>query len=404
MAPNGTGLSKQGEEPPAPVDLDATRSELTSVLLTELVKPEDVHHIAGPWTELAEKALERNPFFEPWALIPALEQYADKHVRLACVWKGDDRSELMGIAPVRAMRGYARLPVGFWGTWRHPHCFYAAPLLHGDNAAAVAASMLDLLCDGEEARSFLRLFQLGVEGPVMAAFRHAARLKRRDYYCAGSYERAILHAGQSPSKYIEQNIRKKKQKEFNRLRKRLSEQGPITFHQLTDKNSIQEWGKLFLDMEHRGWRGDEKSSLASSRADSNWFESVLTGAYTAGQLSFMRLDCGNQPIAMLVSFGAADKFSIKICHDPAFSRYSPGVMIELEATKHLLNDHAFTFMDSCAAPDHAMINSLWPQRRRITGLNVSGVHGKRILRLCKALEKARLQVRGGVNILRKDAQ
>ena len=397
MVPNGTVLRNTTEDAPAPQGTAYARPDLERGYFCELLKPESACGLIEPWNALAAASLERNPFFEPWALIPALEHFADKQVRLACVWSGPDRSNLLGLVPITAMRGYARLPVGYWGTWRHPHCYYAAPLVHRDFAAAVCASMLGLLCDGDDARSFLRLSLLDEEGPTVAAFRHAAKIKQREYYCAGSYDRAALFSGASPAEFISTHIRKKKQKEFKRLKSRLSEQGVIQFHQLEDKADLERWTELFMAMEHNSWRGRKNTSLASSPSDATWFQSALAGAFEAGQLSFLRLDCGGQSIAMLVCFGASQKYSIKICHDPAFGRFSPGVMIELEATKHLLRDSTFSFMDSCAVRDHKMINSLWPERRRITGLNVSGVRRKSILRLCRALEGMRMHVGSALN-------
>jgi len=132
--------------------------------------------------------------------------------------------------------------------------------------------------------------------------------------------------------------------------------------------------------------------MKSNPVDAQWFRDTLAGAQAAGALHFLRLDLDGRPLAMLVTLmskGAA--YSLKICHDPEFDRYSPGVMIEIEAMRSLLERADFRFADSCATPDHSMINGLWRARRVVTGLNVSGrgLFSRAGLMLAKSLEGAR---------------
>ena len=51
-------------------------------------------------------------------------------------------------------------------------------------------------------------------------------------------------------------------------------------------------------------------------------------------------------------------FSFKTAFDEAFSRFSPGVLLQIE-NYALLDRPGLAWADSCAAPDHPMIDSLW---------------------------------------------
>jgi len=62
-------------------------------------------------------------------------------------------------------------------------------------------------------------------------------------------------------------------------------------------------------------------------------------------------------------------FCFKIGFDATLGRYSPGVQLELENLRGF-HDYGLAWMDSCADPDNAMINRLWPDRRRISTLLV----------------------------------
>ena len=157
------------------------------------------------------------------------------------------------------------------------------------------------------------------------------------------------------------------------------------------KNNCQEWVDDFLALEEKGWKGETGTALNSSPGGAAWFRRTVTGAFENNGLKFFRLTCGEKTIAMQVILGCGQEYALKICHDPAFDQYSPGVMINLEITRQALSDPSFLMIDSCASRDHPMINSIWRARREITGVNVSGASpfSKSVLRLCALLERLR---------------
>jgi hypothetical protein len=103
-----------------------------------------------------------------------------------------------------------------------------------------------------------------------------------------------------------------------------------------------------------------------------FFRESMASAHALGRLDFLRLLLDGRPIAMLVNLRAAPTvWSYKITYDEELSRYSPGVLIELEAMPLLLGDPDIVWADSCAKPDHPMINSLWGERQSIVHVMVS---------------------------------
>ncbi len=354
----------------------------------------DVRHAASlraPWRRLCAELAEENPFYEPWTLAPALDAYADNKVKLACVWGDDARKELIGFMPVRRQRGYARLPISYWGAWRHPHCFYAAPLVRRGYERSALAAFAELLCDGPQGEAMLRLRHLDANGALARAAFSMADADGRHCYATGAFTRAALCGDDGKSADPARVLRKKKLKELERLRNRLGELGVVSIRSLTHCTERQRWTEEFLALESRGWKGKAGTSLNSSAADTDWFRATINGALDAGKLQFMRLDLDDRPIAMLVNIGARNGSSLKTAYDPDFARYSPGVMLEIATTKRLLGKPDFAFMDSCAAADQSMINSLWRRRRTITGINIGAIDPIKsgALRLCHWLENAR---------------
>ena len=66
--------------------------------------------IVRPWEDLAANALEANPFYEPWMLLPALWARGDDDFECISVW---DDGKLIGLFPFERRRpslarGYKR--------------------------------------------------------------------------------------------------------------------------------------------------------------------------------------------------------------------------------------------------------------------------------------------------------
>jgi hypothetical protein len=94
-------------------------------------------------------------------------------------------------------------------------------------------------------------------------------------------------------------------------------------------------------------------------------------------------------------------FSFKIAFDEALGRFSPGVLIEIANLRAVQGDARIGWMDSCAAPDHPMIDSLWAERRTIVQYRVAlkGAGPRRLSRaaafaLATGVERLAAMVKG----------
>ena len=82
--------------------------------------------------------------------------------------------------------------------------------------------------------------------------------------------------------------------------------------------------------------------------------------------SLLVLRAGEQPLAAKVNFrGGNGAFAFKIGFDERFSRFSPGIHLELGMIDHFHRDDSLQWLDSCAEGSNEMINRLWPDRRAI---------------------------------------
>ena len=327
--------------------------------------------LAAEWQHLASLAGETNVFAEPWFVASALAHMrAGEMVRLVQVRDAD--GALVGVMPLVDLREYGRLNLAHTTNWVHPQCYCGVPLVRAGDEAGFWHACLGLLDRSDWARSFLGLRLFYADGPVMRGLEQAARASGRMFHIAQQYDRAILASDAAPAAYLEATMRPKKRKELRRQAKRLAELGTVAFEQLAPDGPLDEWCGQYLALESAGWKGEGNTALAAQTGWTSFFRETMGSAYALGKLDFLRLTLDGRPIAMLINLRAPPAvWSYKITYDETLARYSPGVLIELEAIPLLLGDPEIAMADSCAKPDHPMINSLWGERQAIAQVAVS---------------------------------
>lgn len=337
------------------------------------------------WAALAAQASEPNPFLEHWFLRPAL---AHLHAG-ATVWLaiGESQGRLIGLMPLTIAPHYGRLPIRHVTNWMHYQSFLGTPLVARGWEKFWFAALLSALDRADWAPNFLSLTQCDARGPVFAGLKTAGAECARPVPIVHRRSRALLASSLQPERYLETHIRPKKRKEWRRLHHRLAELGRIEIRALTDEEDLDVWRDKFLQLESAGWKGTQGAALANAAETRAFFQSMMDGARKAGRLECLRMNLDDTAIAMLVNFRTPPaSWSFKIAHDPQFGRFSPGVMVELEALARVLTDPDIAWMDSCAAQDHPMINSLWAERRELVQVSVpfAGARRHGLFALCRA--------------------
>lgn len=331
------------------------------------------------WAELAAEAAEANAFYAPDMLCAAIDHLAGgADVRLIEARAGD---LLIGLMPVTVQPRHGRLPIANVGNWMHDHCFFGAPIVRRGHEAAAWRGFLAELDSAAWARGFLHLEGIDAAGANAAAIEAVCVEQRRGWREIHRYARAMLRSDLSADAYWESQVRAKKRKELRRLQKRLAELGAVETRLLTEPQALPEWCDDFLALEASGWKGREGTALGCRPADAAFFRAACDAALAGGRLHMLRIDLDGRAIAMLVNFRHREgAFSFKIAFDEELGRFSPGVLIEIANLHAVQDDPAIGWMDSCAAADHPMIDSLWAERRTIVQYRIA-LRGRGFTRL-----------------------
>jgi hypothetical protein len=119
----------------------------------------------------------------------------------------------------------------------------------------------------------------------------------------------------------------------------------------------------------------------------------------AGCLELVALEVAGRTVAMECHLIDGPAFwSFKIAHDPAFRRFGPGTQLKYRVIDGL-EERPIELADSCAVPDNAHMNRLWPDRRTMDTVMLPT--GSPVARLVRPILWARGAVRGALGVARR---
>lgn len=331
--------------------------------------------LIAEWRALSARTGEANIFAESALLIAALhhcDRGADGGVtgpNAAQIALARDASGvLVGIMPLARASRFGRLPLAALGNWGHPNAFLnAISIAHGAEEAFWRA-IIQSASQTRLAAPLLHITLLPLDGPVHRGLAAAADALGLPVVIDDAVTRAALATDQSADAYWDESVRAKKRKELRRQWARLSEQGVLTTDHLGKADDPAPWIAEFLTLEASGWKGANGSSLSSNADTNGFFNDAMRAAHATGQLELTALRLDGRAIAMLITLvGGNCGFSFKTAFDEDYARFSPGVLLQRESLG-LLVDRKLHWIDSCAAQDHPMIDSLWRERRQIVSV------------------------------------
>lgn len=336
----------------------------------------ELRDIVPVWDSLARQALEPNAFYESWALLPAIEGLAAHPGQIAVllVWVDGSHSALAGLFPLAQERSYRKVPVRHWMNWLHLHCPLGTPLIHREYAQEALSALFEWLREHSDAMAF-SLNKIPAEGEFA---RHLhLQVQQLGGWLDGHdvWERALLQGGLSGEAYVMAHLRKKKLKEYSRLRRRLEDLGELEFQVLLpgQGTALSQWTNEFLYLEQEGWKGRALTAMGCNNGERTFAETLIRNAAERGQLMMLKMLLNGETIAIKLNLVSATEgsYALKIAYNEHYAAYSPGVLLELENIYTMLDNTPLAWMDSCAVPNHPMIDHLWAERRRMANFHIS---------------------------------
>ncbi len=347
---------------------------------------------AREWARLERHALEPAPAaamqWLPAALVHLPEDQKPAFFRI-----DDSRNGApIAIAGLRVTRRFG--PAGRIATTRWSEFFFSGlPLVRaGEERAGLSGLLREARKAGGAA---LELAAIPARGPLMAALEDMARADGLPMIRLDEWKRAALDATMSADEWWRNDIPKKRRKEYARLKRRLAEAGEVSFEVMKEGGDLAPWLDGFFSLEAEGWKGRAGTAIACDPAMRRFVMSALRAFHAAGRLRFWRLRLDGEVIATMFGHVTGGQLWLgKMAYAESLARYSPGVLLVIEATRDILADPVITFADSCADPNHPMIDHLWRGRLAMADVLIAAPEtaaGR--ARMLFALERARRTAR-----------
>jgi CelD/BcsL family acetyltransferase involved in cellulose biosynthesis len=271
---------------------------------------------------------------------------------------------LIGLMPVVPLARAAKIPLPALAS-AHPYGTLCTPLLDGELADDAASQLMQAA--REAGAHALLLREVALDGATMKAFHSVLRGEGLRGRVLTWHPRASLDATRDADELLREALSAKKLKELRRQRHRLASHGQgiadVRFEVASSPEAVASALETFLKLEASGWKGARGTALAQVEGDATFIRRATRSLAEAGQCEIVTLSAGDTPVAAgIVLRHQSRAFFFKIGVDERFAKYSPGVQLTLELTRHLCADPAITSADSTASPDHPMINPIWRGR------------------------------------------
>lgn len=323
------------------------------------------------WENLVENALEPNTFYEPWMLMPALRSFAvEQDVQVVLVFASDQgESILCGVFPLQKKRRYKGLPVNAMSFWQHIYCGLCTPLLRTGYASECLDAFFDWLPVGTDC-ALMELNLVSGEGSFNELFNDCLSRRESQSLVFETFTRALFRRAESSDEYVRTALNRGHRKDLRRRTRRLSETGHLTYDVLEPDGDVDSWVEEYLRLEASGWKS-QGGAFACNEVDTRYFATIAKAAFEKRKLMMLSVRLDGRAIAMKCNFIASPgSFAYRIAFDEDYAFYSPGVLLEIENIRRLHNEPGIAWMDSCATPEHPMINRLWLDRRAIQSVLV----------------------------------
>jgi CelD/BcsL family acetyltransferase involved in cellulose biosynthesis len=364
---------------------------LDNVPLVDAHSLTDLPRVESHWRGLAARALEPNPFAESAFLIPAAKTIAPRRLTALCVWESPKRTRLNGLAILRSRLA----PFGLVGVWRSEQAPLPALLLDCERADVALEAIADWLASHWPWAVGLGVAAVDVDGGLAEALRTTAA--RRSLRLDGSNPRlrAALPCGSGAN--FAALLGAQRRKEWGRTRRRLEELGKLEFAWSDCRSAIED----FLALEASGWKRERGTALLADAHRAAFARAMLDGFASDGRLRIARLSLDGRLIASGAVLRAGDRaFYWKTAFDPTFAEFSPGVQLTLSMSRALETDPGLALADSCAEPNHTMIDRIWPARIALADYALATRAGASLsFPLAIAARRAKAYARGRVKWL-----
>lgn len=340
------------------------------------------------WRTLVGQTLEPNPTFEPEALLSAsLHHRAWADLGLLVVSEGD---RFVACLSVRSLDTWHRLPVRALTTRLDDGPVpllpvLGTPLVAADAAAPALRALLSALATGQvdeqvadlprRPPSMLVLERWNDEGPVARLWRETCQTLGLPFQIMDAWQRPLVRRAPDNAFDWAASFGGRRLAEAERRHRRLAEQvGEVRYvDRSQDPTAVDD----YLALEASGWKGRTGTVLRTTPQRAAVFRDMCERWAAGRRLLTLTLEAGGRSIAIRCAVRSGQGlFLLRTSYDEAYSRYGPGILVQLATTEHCFKQTDLEWIDPCCAPSNTHYRDFFPDRlavaTAVTGFGATG--------------------------------
>ncbi len=342
-----------------------------SVAMASAQTPDLPHGYA--W--LADNAVERNLFFEPAMIEPALRHLAPGGVDLCMATDAEFAIPRAAMPVFRARGRFGPVPTPVpLAVWHHPYSMVGTPLVSPEEPEKALDALFAKAARRQDCPPVLLMQKVLADGPVWPLIQKVVEDSDRRLHVLETTSRAGLRldAGAAKSATLRSILGGKSAQSVKASRRKLGEHGALSHTTATSPDEVRNALAIFLALEAGGWKGRGGTALISSGHD-DFARQIGSNLAQEGRTRVdltMLHEEGKNPRAIAGTFSiraGTDDAPIwmpwKIAFDEAFMRAGPGALTLADLTERLLQEAKESeqpfMIDSLAAPESLLARRLW---------------------------------------------
>lgn len=317
------------------------------------------------WADLAARAVQPNPLFEPGCLVPASRHLVNGAAISLVV--AEHQGRYLGCFPVQAQRSWRALRRPVLVTQVRRMQYDGTPLVDPEGGAGALSAMLEALeasaKGGGPGLVVLDWLDHGVVAAQLGQACEGLGIAQRTYT---RWERPVLR--RRPEGDYRSLHSRKFLKNVERLRRRLAEAegGEVA---LVDRSDDPAGVEVLVGLEASGYKAHTGVAMASHPGEVAWFTEMCDRFRAAGRLHLHTLEVGARAIAAQLALRAGEGlFLLKVAYDEEFAPYTPGIQLHLDGIDHLFATTDAAWIDTCTYGGNATAERMYPDRQSVSAV------------------------------------
>jgi Acetyltransferase (GNAT) domain len=306
------------------------------------------------WCDLARRAAEPNPLFEPAALVSAVDYFpALGQVTLVSVHDGPTWRGLLPVRPaLRRPPHRSFLTTQLWTEDPFPGPSIGVPLVDTGDVDGTIRALLGALAEmAGKYPGVLILDRFDRDGLIAEGFAAQAAALRMPAYVRPAWPRAVVRR-EGGSRW-EQALVPGALKKARRRGRRLSEQLGSEVH-LVDRSADLSAIDDFIALESAGWKGRSGTALACLPLHEAYFRDMCGRFAADDRFGIIALEVAGVSIAMRCYVRAGDgMFLLRRAYDEQYATFGPGGQLDVMFTEYLLDHTNTAWADFAHGPHYS---------------------------------------------------